>query len=482
MFGRSRLALLLAASIAVAPSAFGAATITIVNGDGAGIGFNDATVVAPVGGNTGTTRGSQRLIAFQAAADKWGATLTSGVVISVYATWEALACSATSAVLGSAGATTIWRDFTGAPATGHWYSVALANKITGSDLDPDPVPSDGLIHADIRARFNVNLGNVGCLSGTPFYLGLDNLHGPSAVDLVTVLTHEFGHGLGFQTFTSGSTGAQQSGFPSIWDDFLFDNTTGLTWTAMTAPQRVTSALNTRKLAWNGSNVTAAVPSVLSLGVPLLNVIVPAAVAGKYDVGTAGFGPALSSPGVTAEIMPVVDTAPNLGLACIALSALNAAAVNGKIALVDRGICTFKTKAKNAQDAGAVGVIIMNNVVGSPPPGLGDDATVTGVVNPTISVTQADGNTLKAALATRSRSHSGMFANLGVDLTVRAGVDASGRALLYTPNPFQSGSSVSHWDTIAFPNQLMEPAINGDLTHEVTPPNDLTFPLLQDIGW
>jgi hypothetical protein len=29
---------------------------------------------------------------------------------------------------------------------------------------------------------------------------------------------------------------------------------------------------------------------------------------------------------------------------------------------------------------------------------------------------------------------------------------------------------------------MEPSINGDLTHEVTPPNDLTFPLLQDIGW
>jgi hypothetical protein len=29
---------------------------------------------------------------------------------------------------------------------------------------------------------------------------------------------------------------------------------------------------------------------------------------------------------------------------------------------------------------------------------------------------------------------------------------------------------------------MEPAINGDLTHEVTPPFDLTFMLLKDIGW
>ena len=76
----------------------------------------------------------------------------------------------------------------------------------------------------------------------------------------------------------------------------------------------------------------------------------------------------------------------------------------------------------------------------------------------------------------------MSANLGLNLSVRLGADAFNRALLYTPNPFQSGSSVSHWDTIAFPNQLMEPAINGDLTHEVIPPNDLTFPLLKDIGW
>ena len=29
---------------------------------------------------------------------------------------------------------------------------------------------------------------------------------------------------------------------------------------------------------------------------------------------------------------------------------------------------------------------------------------------------------------------------------------------------------------------MEPAINGDLMHEVKPPNDLAKPLFQDIGW
>ena len=45
-----------------------AATITIVNNDNPGEGFNDPTPVAPVGGNTGTTLGEQRLIVFETAA------------------------------------------------------------------------------------------------------------------------------------------------------------------------------------------------------------------------------------------------------------------------------------------------------------------------------------------------------------------------------------------------------------------------------
>ena len=56
-----------------------AATITIVNGDGPGEGFNDPTPVAPVGGNTGTTLGEQRQIVFEAAATIWGAALPSDV-------------------------------------------------------------------------------------------------------------------------------------------------------------------------------------------------------------------------------------------------------------------------------------------------------------------------------------------------------------------------------------------------------------------
>jgi hypothetical protein len=476
--GRAAIGAVLALSgVLATQAAHAAATIVIQVLDPAGVGFNDPAVVAPVGGNTGTTLGQQRLIAFQSAANTWGATLTSSVPIVIGASWDALTCTATSAVLGSAGAFSIDRDFPGAPRAGTWYPEALANKLVGVDLTP------GTPH--IRARFNRNLGlNANCLPGSPFYLGLDNNHG-SAIDLVTVLLHEFGHGLGFQTFTSGSTGAQindgSGGKPSIADYFLQDATTNLTWVEMTNAQRVASAINSGKLYWNGPLVTAAAPGVLTPGTPLLSVNGPAAgtATGTYAVGTASFGPVLFNPGVTAEIMPVTNGGA-AGDACNPLSAVDRVAVNGHFALINRGVCGFVIKVKNAQDAGAVGVIIGDNVAGSPPPGLG--GTDPAITIPAVRITLADANTLRTALSHRSRTNSGVFGNLGLSGSQLQGADAANHVLMYAPNPFQSGSSVSHFDTSAFPNLLMEPAINGDLTHTLVPPTDLTFTMLQDLGW
>jgi hypothetical protein len=372
----------------------------------------------------------------------------------------------------------VWRDFTGAPFAGTWYHTSLANALFGADLD-------GGTDYEIRARFNSNLGQPGCLTGVPFYLGLDNNHG-TAVDLVAVLLHEFGHGLGFSTTTSGISGAQlndgtnAAGYPSSYDHFLFDNTQALFWTSMSNPQRVQSAVNARRLAWTGANVSAGVPIALQPGTPALIATAPAALAATYLVGTATFGPALTATGFSGEVMPVVDQANGTGLACTALNAANAAAVNGKIALIDRGVCTFPEKVKNAQNAGAIGVIIADNVAGSPPPGLGGaDPTI---VIPAVRITLADSVVFKNALRTRSRTKSGVLVTMTLNLSTYAGADAAGRALMFTPNPFQSGSSVSHWDTIATPNQLMEPSINGDLTHSVTTPQDLTYALLRDLGW
>ena len=297
---------------------------------------------------------------------------------------------------------------------------------------------------------------------------------------MTVLLHEFAHGLGFQTYTSTSTGNYIAGTPSIWDDFLLDTTSNKVWSGMSASERVASAINNGRLVWSGSNVNGSISSVLTLGSPSLLVTAPATVAASYAVGLAAFGPALTSGGVTADIMPVVDTGSNTGLACTALSAANAAAVNGKLALVDRGTCGFTVKVKNAQNAGAIGVILADNAAGSPPPALGGaDATIT---IPSVRITQADGVTLKVALAKRSRTRSGVVARLGLNGGLYQGADSSVRALMYAPTTLASGSSVSHFDITAGRNQLMEPSINSDLTHNVTTPTDLTFQLFKDLGW
>ncbi len=50
--------------------------------------------------------------------------------------------------------------------------------------------------------------------------------------------------------------------------------------------------------------------------------------------------------------------------------------------------------------------------------------------------------------------------------------------MYSPNPYESGSSVSHWDTSASPNLLMEPNVSNDLGSTV----DATLAAFQDIGW
>src|SRR5215475_12787588 len=107
---------------ALAPVSRGAATIIIQNNNGAGVGFNDPTPVAPIGGNAGTTLGAQRLNAFQHAASIWGATLTSSIPIVIRAQFSALTCTATTATLGSAGATMVFSNFPGAIQTNTWYS------------------------------------------------------------------------------------------------------------------------------------------------------------------------------------------------------------------------------------------------------------------------------------------------------------------------------------------------------------------------
>jgi len=470
-------------ALALIATATQAATIQITSRDAAGVGFNDPTVVAPVGGNPGTTLGQQRLNVYKYVAGIWEQNLNSNVPITVSAGWEALTCDATSAVLGSAAAWNAWHDFSGGVA-GTWYPQALANKLAGVNLSAGTADDGtGYGNVDIKTQFNINLGNTGCLTGSPFYLGLDGKPPAGQVNFVETLLHELGHGLGFSVLTvTTSTGARLSNLPSIWEGFMYDSTAGKTWLTMTNAQRKASAINPLHLGWQSPAMAVAAAQTLS-AVPSMKVTTPAPTgSGFYDYNTASFGAPVSTGTAFGSLVTVPPDAVN-GAGCVAFDAATAAAVRGKVAIIDRGTCGFAVKAKNAQNAGAYGVIIANNAAGAAPGLGGTDATVT---IPTVSVSQADGVTLKQIVVDAakygSRTKAGTASSaFALDSSRIAGAEG-GRPLLYTPNPLVSGSSVSHWDVSAFPNQLMEPNINSDLGIIVVPPYDLTKSLLTDIGW
>lgn len=454
-------ALVLAALLLVVGATAGrAATIIIVNQDGAGEGFNDPTPAAPVGGNPGVTVGQQRLNVFQQAANIWGGLLPSAVTIRVQAQFNPQTCTPTTAVLGSAGPIEVFKELTGPQLPDTWYHIALANKLHGVDLNP--------ALNDINATFNSNLnGSPGCLMGVGWYYGFDGNEGTN-IELLPVILHEMGHGLGFSTLVNLSNGAHFMGFQDLYETFMRDNTSGLNWTQMTNGQRIASAINTGNVVWNGPVVTALSDDFLD-GTPIMDVHIPVPpLPSIIPIGTATFGPSLTTTGVTADIVLVDDGTLTITDACEPI--INGGQIAGRIALIDRGTCTFAFKAAAAQAEGAIAVIIANNVAGAVPITLG--GTGPTITIPVVSVTLNDGNAIKAQLG------GGVNVTLTIDPNDLAGADVNGRVQLYAPNPLELGSSISHYDTPCLPNLLMEPAINNNLSSDV----DLTLALFDDLGW
>ena len=144
-------------------------------------------------------------------------------------------------------------------------------------------------------------------------------------------------------------------------------------------------------------------------------------------------------------------------------------VAGRIALVDRGLCGFVVKAANAQAAGASALIIANTL-GRPAFGMaGVDPTVTIA---TIGISNQDGDLIKAGLP-------GVSAEFFIDPSRLAGT-TDGYVRLYAPRVVEPGSSISHFDTTAAPNLLMEPFITDTLRGNAN--LDLTPSLMVDVGW
>jgi hypothetical protein len=246
---------------------------------------------------------------------------------------------------------------------------------------------------------------------------------------------------------------------------MLDLSTGKRWVDMIDGERAASARNDRNLVWAGQKAANGVAPVLDFS---LNIAGVNPVLGPVEAQMAEFGASIRGRNLADVVAPNDGGGSSLTDGCEPFPAN--AAIIGKWVLVDRGTCTFTQKVLNAQNAGAAGAIIANNVAVGLPTMAGVEPAI---FIPSLGVTQAFGAALRAAAP--------MQVNVYRDPQNRIGTTQS-LPRLYAPTTYAPGSSVSHWDVTLTPNMLMEPFINSNLGVRVKNPDDLTLNVLTDIGW
>lgn len=120
---------------------------------------------------------------------------------------------------------------------------------------------------------------------------------------------------------------------------------------------------------------------------------PSDIAGSYFGLEAAFGPALTNTPITADLALVTDnnsqtTSSDPHNACDPI--INGSDLNGKIAVIRRGECSFVDKIEAAQNEGAIAVIMINNNL-SQLINMGGDGSNINI--PSIMISLLDGNAI-----------------------------------------------------------------------------------------
>lgn len=262
-----------------------------------------------------------------------------------------------------------------------WLSSG-ATVTTGNNVDAydDLAGPDGFSQGDVRAT-----ATAPGVFDYPYDLSLapgatHTQHQASVVELfyLTNFFHDWYYDLGFNEQAGN---AQQSNFGrgGVGNDVLLaegQDYSGLDNADMQVPA-------------DGASPRMQMYIFSGKGTLKLTVLSPQAVAGDKAFGSAEFGPA--SFDLTAELALANDgTAPTTD----ACQPLPSGSMTGKIALIDRGSCTFAEKVAAAQAAGALGAIIANNTGTSPMPLLGSAPAIS---IPSQSVSLATGTALASQL-------------------------------------------------------------------------------------
>ena len=132
-----------------------------------------------------------------------------------------------------------------------------------------------------------------------------------------------------------------------------------------------------------------------------------------------------------------------------------------------GFQTFVSRTTGAKFAGDDGI------------GL-DDAYMVLLYDATTGKTwgqMTDAERLTSTTNTSNLLWNGAAVKAVASSVLQTGVGSGGRPMMYAPNPSESGSSISHWDTSLFPNESMEPSYTGP-NHSLL----ITDELMKDLGW
>ena len=129
--------------------------------------------------------------------------------------------------------------------------------------------------------------------------------------------------------------------------------------------------------------------------------------GQHQSVPADFGGAFTTDGVTEDLVLLLDEGsdpdPNDGCEPVT----NSGDLAGKIALIRRGTCEFGFKALVAQNAGAIAVVVINNVEGAPivmaGGDFGDQVTI-----PVLMVSDVTGAAIVAELDAGNTVNSTLF--------------------------------------------------------------------------
>jgi hypothetical protein len=169
----------------------------------------------------------------QASLDIWAANFKSSVPITVEATWER---SKSENILGSARGGSYFSSFPGAPDPGLWYVSALANALSGKDLDRN--------NPEIIIQVN---------SEAPWNSRGDGKPTRNEYDLMSVFLHEVGHGLGFSSNDSYELvfGVGTLSMPTPFDAYL-QTEDGKRLADLPSPSKELGTALTSSLFWSGA--------------------------------------------------------------------------------------------------------------------------------------------------------------------------------------------------------------------------------------